>query len=252
MRSISIIFLLAVALLASSINSFFDSMKKQQDQYQDKNLSNEIRESLVKKLKISNEANLTKKDKETIDSLNKNSNASLNKAVPWISKNMMSGIDEKQLQPIIDSMTHKTVADEKVDTIFYFFSTSQSEYALYNFVNKVSKLESINKKLKYYGVVQGMLQESELEKLYKPFEFNESLGEKTIIKMHPIMYKDLNLKKVPAYLFSKCSIGEFKYKDCDNKFLVRGDITLEKALEIVSSEDKSYLDYLHLLEKGDY
>lgn len=252
MRNFLVLSLLMVVLSGSNLENFFDSMKKKQAQYQDKNTSNNMRDSLVKRFNIPSEENVTKEYSKTINSLNEKSKKAINESIPWITKKMLSGVSEEQLQSVVDAITQKATTNEKIDTIFYLFSTSQTEYSLYNFISAVSKLESLNKNIKYYGVVQGMLNKTELDMLYKPFKFEKELGAKTIIKMHPLMYRDLELKRVPAYLFSKCSAGEFKYKNCENKYLVRGDISLHKALEIVSVEDSSYLDYLHLLEKGDY
>lgn len=252
MKRIFILFLLAQSLYSGDINSFFESMKKQEEQYKDKNISNNTKESLVKKLNISTENNDSKEHNKVIETLDKNSKDAINKSIPWISKSMMNGGSQEHLQTVVDSITQTTTAKEKVDTIFYLFSTSLTEYSFYNFVSVASKLERANKGIKYYGVVQGILNETELDKLHAPFKFEKTLGEKAIIKMHPLMFRDLELKRVPAYLFSKCSVDEFKYKECENKFLVRGDISLHKALEIVTQEDKSYLKYLNLLEKGEH
>ena len=236
---------------AGDIDSFFESMKKYQTKYQDKNISQDKRAVLIEKYNIPKMQEVVKKNTEIIKSLQKDSDKALGSTIPWIAKNMNTGIKDDELKNITNSILGKT-KDDKVDTIFYLFSTSQTEFALKNFMQDVVKLEAINKRIKYYGVVQGMLSKEQLDVLYNPFRFDKELQSKAKIKMQPFIFKDLQLNRVPAYLFSKCSSTDFKYKECENKYLVRGDISLAKALDIATKEDKEYHKYLKLLEQGDY
>ncbi len=245
--------LVSITLFSADINNFFKEMKKIEHEYQDENKSQSVRDTLTTTLNIKSKDELVSEYNTTIETLQKNTEEAINKAIPWMSKSkLFSDVNKQDLEIIMNTLKNdNSQQSKKVDTVFYLFSTSQDNYSFYHFIKNVSKLENVHKDIKYYGVVQGIIPQIELEKLYQPFKFEKTLSEKSIIKMHPFMYKDLELKQVPAYLFSKCPASEFKYKECENKFLVRGDISLSKALEIVSNEDKSYLKYLNFLEKGN-
>lgn len=240
------IFLLCFSVLLSadsSFEGFMQNMKNKTEQMKNNNPS-----YMAKKIKHDNniptKQEILSKNKKLFNHLD-----IINKKVEKESFKKIVSSQDKKLQDL--NITH-TQEDKKVDTIFYLFSMSQSEYMFYNFVEESSKLEKVNKNIKYYGVVQGMLKKKDLQKLYTPFEYHKKLQKKAIIKMQPFIFKDLKLHRVPVYLFSKCSDSEFKYKKCENKYLVRGEISLQKALEIVSKTDKYYSKYLKILEHGDY
>jgi len=236
-----------ISVFAGDINSFFKDMRKKQEFYQDTNNSKQHAEILNKELKIPTANKVIKENKEILNTLSHNQKIVETK-IPWITKNMIKGISKEQLK-IITQQISNNAKNTKVDTIFYLFSTSQSEYVLYNFIKEANQLESVNKDIKYYGVVQGILTKKQLQKLYTPFKFDKNLEGKATIKMQPFIYRDLELKRVPAFLFSKCSARNFKYEECENKYLIRGEISLQEALEIVSKEDNSYTKYLRKLEK---
>jgi len=246
------IFLLLIStiLFGSNLDNFLKNMKEKQAFYQDKNNSVIQRETLIKKYNIPDEKKIAVKHKEFIETMQRKSLIAINKSIPWITDNLVNDVDEKYLQTIADSLDSQR-EEEKVDTIFYLFSTSQSKFVLYNFIKAASSLEEVNPQIKYYGVIQGLLSPKQLKELYKPFKFRKKLNGKAIIKMQPFIYRDLKLKRVPAYLFSKCPSKTFKYKNCENKYLVKGEISLSEALDIVSKEDSSYLKLLNHLQEED-
>lgn len=249
MRSILVVAFLSSLLFGADWDSFISDMKKQQKMYQDSNNSEVARKELMQKLSIPTEKKVTHQHSKILNTFADKQHETIKSAIPWVTNNMIKGLDKKQIKYVTDALANKK-SDEMVDTIFYLFSTSQSNYVLRQFVNDAHKLEKV-RGIRYYGVVQGMLSEDELAELYQPFKFNQELENKAIIKMQFMIFKDLNLKRVPAYLFSKCPASEFKYSRCENKYLVRGEIPLSQALEIVTQEDSSYDDFLQTLTRGD-
>ena len=68
--------------------------------------------------------------------------------------------------------------------------------------------------------------------------------------VHPWAYKELGLEVVPAYLLTYCDNDDFRYKYCSNKFLIKGNISLQYFLTKVSEEDKYYNKFVYSLQEG--
>ena len=223
-----------------SFDGFIKNMKEKTQYKEQKSSENEAKEIQVK-YNIPSRDEVISKNSELLNRLDSAS----------------KDIAQKSLKEQFNTQATKlkdlniSLKDEKVDTIFYLFSTSQSEYMFYNFVQDSTILKKINNKIKFYGVVQGVLSQEQLQKLYVPFKYHKNEEANAIIKMQPFIFKDLALDRVPAYLFSKCTRSEFKYKECENKYIIRGEISLQAALEVVSRNDKSYLKYFKLLKHGE-
>lgn len=244
------IFLIAIAssILLADFDSFMIEMKKKESFYQDSNNSARTKKELISTYNIPSEEKILADNAELLSELETASDNAISDHLPWVTEKMFSGEFGQEVNEAIEIIKQSSIDNKEVNTIFYLFSMSQSEYTLFNFVDSAAKIEKRDKDLRFYGVVQGILSKDDLNKLYKPFKNHSELSAKAIIKMHPFIYKDLNVDRVPAYLFSKCKKGEFKYKDCKNEYLVRGDISLHAALEIVTREDKTYQKYLDAIE----
>lgn len=70
------------------------------------------------------------------------------------------------------------------------------------------------------------------------------------IHVHPWAFKNLELKKVPAYLLSYCDNDNYRYKQCDNKYLIRGDISLYYFFNQINKNKKEYESHEEALLKG--
>ena len=253
MKKIALILILMISHISANdkFNAFISNMKSKTNYYADANNTKNSKEQYIEKYNKPSLDTLKEEHQEFYEALHDDTIKNMQNSMPWVTSNMLEGLSDKQKKDITHSLDGSYV-DKKVDTFFYLFSTSQTKYSLYSFMQNVNKLESVNSEIKYYGVVQGILNKSQLDELQKPFKYEKDLREKVVIKMHPIMFKDLKLKRVPVYLFSSCPSNEFKYKDCENKYIVRGDISFVEALEIVVKEDKYYEKYLKRLQQGDY
>ena len=215
---LSFIVLLFTASADDSFDNFMQEMKNKSALAKQKSSDTEA-EAMRLKYNVPSVQKVTDKNKAMYKALAQQSEKISQKAIDAI-------VNKKTEKALKEHGVDTTKKNEQVDTIFYLYSMSQSEYMLFNFMQEVTKLNAVNDNLKYYGVVQGLLSKEELKKLYTPFKYHKELEEKVVVKMQPFIFRDLNLKRVPAYLFSTCPSLEFKYKECKNKYLIRGEISL--------------------------
>lgn len=232
-----ILILIQSSLHAGDINAFFENMKNKDNQYKEASV------------KINTDANTSSKN--IIDTIKEKSANNTASAIPFINKTFNNNNAELDIKAA--EMLVRNEEQKKILTIFYLFSTSQSEYMFFNFVKEAGSLEILDKNIQYFGVVQGLLEQKDLEKLYIPFENKKSLKSKAVIKMQPFIFREFNLKQVPAYLISECSKSDFKFDECENKYLIRGEISLAQVFEIITehSSDKKYVDFRNFLQKGE-
>lgn len=133
------------------------------------------------------------------------------------------------------------IPEEKYQDIFSYIKKDGTESKI--IINL--KVDS-NTKLKIIGdtIVDSMV------------PFMKNLREKNIkssnvkFHIHPWAFKSLNLKVVPAYVFSICDNDNFKFRDCENKFIVKGNISLEYFMKLISEKDKSYSKYYDSFKEG--
>jgi len=124
-------------------------------------------------------------------------------------------------------------------TVMYLYSMSVGKQSLEQFMDQSAKVMNKFNDIRFYAVIQNIPKidfVKYLNTMYKP-EYS-----KFDMKMQPYVFKDLNITKVPAFLFSKCP-ARFKWKACKNIYIVRGDITLDKALEVVSDVNATFKKY---------
>ena len=68
--------------------------------------------------------------------------------------------------------------------------------------------------------------------------------------VHPWAFKSLNLNLVPAYVLSYCDNENFRFRDCENKFIAKGNITLEYFIKLIADKNNDYIKYYETLQKG--
>ena len=61
-------------------------------------------------------------------------------------------------------------------------------------------------------------------------------------QFHPWAFKYFELERVPAYVLSTCK-QDFTFRTCNNKYLVKGDISLVNFFEFISEQNKQYKEY---------
>jgi len=116
---------------------------------------------------------------------------------------------------------------KKKTVLFYFFSLSMPQSAWVNTFDLAKRLEG---HADFYGVLRGMSMKvkkelSEARARHKDLEFK--------IKINPIMFKDLNITRVPAFVLAECdmSAGWLQHKRCRYEYEVLGDVSIDYALQ---------------------
>lgn len=128
---------------------------------------------------------------------------------------------------------------KKYPTILYLFSTSIPKQSVHNVYNSANNLKSIFQNFQFYGVIRGINIKNFKYLLGEYIDFRNS---NNIVKVHPIIYEDFHIKKVPAFIYAECP-KKFKYRKCDFKYIAFGDFSLKYFLELLSNENKKYSIY---------
>lgn len=68
--------------------------------------------------------------------------------------------------------------------------------------------------------------------------------------IHPWAFNALKLSVVPAYVFSFCNSENFRFRDCENKYIVKGNITLDFFIKLIADKNSDYNKYYKSLQEG--
>ncbi|PAF53842.1 hypothetical protein BKH42_03680 [Helicobacter sp. 13S00482-2] len=133
---------------------------------------------------------------------------------------------------------------EKKLTIFYLTSAPLAKGSK-NFNKLIEKINKNGKEVIGLIILRGF------PKKEKIMDFLMNTYEKGVggtIKIHPLIFNTFKVTKVPAFALSYCPTNEnFAFRDCENKFLAIGDITLTDFFKMVSDYDKNYESYYFTL-----
>lgn len=135
---------------------------------------------------------------------------------------------------------------EKKLTIFYLTSNNLITGSK-NFLASIQKLNDRDAIVEGKVILRGFPEDI--------FSFVQSNYQENVygeIKVHPMIFRAFNIKKVPAFVLSYCPFGEnFSFNECENKFVANGDITLVDFFSMISDYDKQYQKYYFTLIKPD-
>lgn len=193
-----------------------------------------------------------KKNDFNYELLKKNSDASANKNDSMnehlyeseyknISKNIMRTlnlvkVDEKYKNEIKKALK-KEFGKNKQLYIFLFTSKSVPESNVINFTKGIDVLNHNGVDIKGRIVFNGREKNKPIQSIMN--DFNITTAKNTIATINPLMFMDLNLTKVPAYVISECP-EDFKSLECVHKYIVKGDIPFEKFLDILNTKKTEY------------
>lgn len=129
---------------------------------------------------------------------------------------------------------------EKKLTIFYLTTVSSFKGAK-SFNRLIEKLNQNGKEVQAFVVLRGFPKTKKMmDFLVNTYEG----GVHGIIKVHPLIFDTFKVTRAPAFALSYCPTGDnFAFKECDNKFLAIGDITLTDFFKMVGDKDKEYESY---------
>lgn len=129
---------------------------------------------------------------------------------------------------------------EKKLTIFYLTSASSAKGAK-SFDRLIEKLNQKGKEVQGFVVLRGF------PKTKKMMDFLMNAYEAGVagtIKVHPLIFDTFKVTRAPAFALSYCPTGDnFAFRECENKYLAVGDITLTDFFKMVSDKDKKYESY---------
>ena len=117
---------------------------------------------------------------------------------------------------------------KKEPTLFIFSSSSVPIITINNYLDDAKKIG-----LKTYLVYRGLDDRLKYE-LYLTAKKRDAF----LAKIHPFMYRDLNITEVPTLVFAKCPAKEFRYKKCDYLYKMIGDASLSYFFELAGEKGK--------------
>lgn len=200
----------------------------------------EIGNEIKKELSLTTPKKSELKNKDFLKDLDKASKKSFLKYGTKISNANMSNLIKK-----IDNNTTK-------NTIFYMYSESMPFVSIKNLIPQISKFKKYNPNTQFFIVFNGFPKRDFFHKLRK--EYQDKYKNIFSIKVHPYIYKYFNLKMVPAYIFTRCDIGnKFRFKKCrsNEAILAKGDMSLVDFFNVLSDKDKRYLKYYNQMIKAE-
>ena len=127
-------------------------------------------------------------------------------------------------------------------TIFYFISEDTSPELIRSFAYDMQKIKEIDPTVDSLLITRGLIGGNFDTMADYVKKLQKSGITKLEVTFHPWAFEHFKLEKVPAYALSYCE-KDFRFKTCENKFLVRGEVSLTNFFEIVSDEDINYKKY---------
>ena len=142
---------------------------------------------------------------------------------------------------------------KKNQTIFFFVSSDMRIESFKGFVEHINKLRRKGHNVIGRVIFRGWIDDKidGIPEWLKQMQ-KEGLKNSDFVKyqFHPWAFRYFELKKVPAYALSSCS-EDFKFRTCENKYLIKGDMSLIEFFRILSEENKDYIKiYKDLIEVG--
>lgn len=131
-------------------------------------------------------------------------------------------------------------------TIFYFADSNITSKAFERFSLAINKI-NITGKVVFRGLINGSFTGS--ANFLKEIKKDNNIKNIDFFPIHFHSFEYFNLNEVPAYALSICNNEQFRFSDCDHKYLIRGDISLRDFFEILNNYTNEYERYYHILKE---
>lgn len=160
--------------------------------------------------------------------------------------NMLGYID---LQKFYNLLNQK-----KVDKyVFYLFSRSIGKEGVVSVLRDLAKANDIlaGRNIHFVGVIRGLDEDK------KTFRFLQSIGKENSmnvkVKINPLIFRAVNANMVPAFLYAECPSPEnYRTKKCNFKYIIYGEMSLHRALELLSDKTKDRdIDEIYMSLRGE-
>lgn len=120
---------------------------------------------------------------------------------------------------------YKKNGRRKQPQLVYLYSDSMPESTLQNIFADAKKIESIE----FTGCVQGFIGETSADlKKYMIKQVEKTGIENIAVRINPFFFRDLEVKRVPALVYAKCTSYPTK---CDYEYIIYGDSRLSYLVE---------------------
>lgn len=154
----------------------------------------------------------------------------------------------KKISKKLDEIIEKNKEFDETQLTAFFFVSSDMEVSNFNdFILSIEKLKRLGYNIVGRVLFRGLINDT-LDGIPNWFKKSEKKGLKRspIIKyqFHPWAFKYFSLDKVPAFALSKCK-KDFRFKTCDHKFLIKGNMTFKNFLETIAEYHSEYNKVLH-------
>ncbi|WP_418181231.1 TrbC family F-type conjugative pilus assembly protein (plasmid) [Aliarcobacter lanthieri] len=141
---------------------------------------------------------------------------------------------------------NKNEKEFKSFTIFYFISENTSKDLIKSFSYEITKLKELDITIDALLLTRGLIGGS-FDKMAEYVKSLQDLGiQKIDLSFNPWAYEYFDLQQVPAYALSYCE-RDYRFKTCNHKYLLRGELSLTNFFEIVSDENQYYKKYYQKL-----
>ena len=122
----------------------------------------------------------------------------------------------------------KLPKNEISPTLLIFTSKSVPQSTIRNYIKASKNLTDIKTYLVYRGMDKDMLQ---------TLKIISSKKDKFLVKVHPMMFSDLNITKVPSLVYAQCP-DKFRYKECQYLYRMDGDMSIESFFRKIAEKSK--------------
>jgi hypothetical protein len=164
--------------------------------------------------------------------------------------------DDKKLIKLVDELmiSYKNSFKSKYKILF-LSSRSVPISTLYNFCVDVTKITKKNQNFSSSVIFRGFDNQfnnyvdgfNKYQRRLSVHKDRSLLVKNMEIRVDPTYFSDLNVTEVPLIALAECKQGYYN-KNCDIKYIHKGDISLHKFLTKVSLHEKMFEDYINILE----
>lgn len=182
-------------------------------------------------------------NKETGKYDSKNFYNMISKSSTYLDKN-------NTLQKEIDAqyeVTKNREANLQGFTVFMFISETTPVEQIKSFSYSIEKLKKVHPGINGLVLTRGLVGGGFDTMAEYVRNFQHYGISKLEVAFHPWAFDYFKLDEVPAFALSYCNNEDFRFKQCEHKYLIRGEMSLRAFLEFIMEKDNTYSKYFYEL-----
>lgn len=148
------------------------------------------------------------------------------------------------LQGNLDKVIEDNKSYNETQQTFFFFTSSDLDISNFNnFIESVDKLHrqgyNVIGRVIFLGLIDGSFDgmANWLESKKRDFGLKSSPNIK--YQFHPWAFEFFSVNRIPAFALSNCK-KDFRFRTCDNKYLIKGNIEFLDFIEVLADNNKDY------------